>query len=167
MNKKISAIALAIVASLGISAFAQTPAACPNKAADCPRSAACAPAKACGDSCCTAVFFEGITLTPEQQTKIAAIKADRQKAAKEARENRKADRKNCKRDYLNKMKEVLTPEQYVVFLENMVVNRPDGHKAFRGHKMNGRHGDGARFAGKADCHKAKADCPVRKADKKK
>lgn len=165
MNKKISAIALAIVASLGISAFAQTPAACPNKAADCPRSAACAPAKACGDSCCTAVFFEGITLTPEQQTKIAAIKADRQKAAKEARENRKADRKNCKRDYLNKMKEVLTPEQYVVFLENMVVNRPDGQKAFRGHKMNGRHG--ARFAGRADCHKAKADCPVRKADKKK
>lgn len=165
MNKKISAIALAIVASLGISAFAQTPAACPNKAADCPRSAACAPAKACGDSCCTAVFFEGITLTPEQQTKIAAIKADRQKAAKEARENRKADRKNCKRDYLNKMKEVLTPEQYVVFLENMVVNRPDGPQAFRGHKMNGRHG--ARFAGRADCHKAKADCPVRKADKKK
>lgn len=166
MNKKISAIALAIVASLGIGAFAQTLAACPQAPA-CTPNAACAPANACGDSCCTAVFFEGITLTPEQQTKIAAIKADRQKAVKEARENRKADRRNCKRDYLNKMKEVLTPEQYVVFLENMVVNRPDGQKAFRGHKMNGRHGDGARFAGKADCHKAKADCPVRKADKKK
>lgn len=155
MNKKFSALALAIMAAAGISAAAQTPAACPA-AKSCAKS--CTEAKACPQQpgCGMEVFFEGITLTPEQQTKIDAIKADRQKAAKEARENKKADRKTCRRDYLNKMKAVLTPEQYVVFLENMVTARPAGRP---GQGFGPGRGHGAHHAKAAKCAKAAKACP--------
>lgn len=59
-----------------------------------------------------------------------------------------ANRQQQRRDCLNKVKAILTPEQYVTFLENMAVSRPAGHHADKakmarhdrkGHGM--RHGD--------------------------
>lgn len=59
-----------------------------------------------------------------------------------------ANRQQHRRDCLNKVKAILTPEQYVTFLENMAVSRPAGHHADKakmarhdrkGHGM--RHGD--------------------------
>lgn len=86
--------------------------------------------------------FEGITITADQQAKLDALKANRPdrnnnegKTGKEAR----PDRRQIKRDYLAKVKEILTPEQYVVFLENSVVNAP----AMRPDKAM-RHGKGNR-----------------------
>ncbi len=58
--------------------------------------------------------FEGITLTADQQAKLDVLKSN-----KEAR----PDRRQMKREYLAKVKEILTPDQYVVFLENSFVNK--------------------------------------------
>ncbi|MDE7153063.1 MAG: Spy/CpxP family protein refolding chaperone [Muribaculaceae bacterium] len=94
--------------------------------------------------------FEGIELSAEQQTKIDALKqecqakrqemkSDRKKSddnsSKISREERMKQRQQSKRDYLAKVKAILTPDQYVTFLENMVVNNP-GHD--KGMKMDKR-----------------------------
>ncbi|MDE6269940.1 MAG: hypothetical protein K2M12_03670 [Muribaculaceae bacterium] len=150
MNKKLSTIALAIVAAFGISAAAQCPAKC-DKKADCEKTTCEKTCKQdCKKACDDSKLFEGITLTADQKTKIEALKADckskkearateakaaREKAAKEKAEQRA----NRKAEYLAKMKTILAPEQYTKFLENMAVSNPGP----RGHKMapNGhRHG---------------------------
>lgn len=105
--------------------------------------------KACGKEgkgCCKqgARLFEGVNLTAEQQTKLAALRESQQakaaqawgerakmskevrkERAKVAREEARKDRaerdsmmKANKRAYLDGVKQILTPEQYVVFLEN-------------------------------------------------
>lgn len=88
--------------------------------------------------------FEGIALTPDQQSKLDALKAkckankEKCKADKKAaKEQARADRKQAKRDYLNQVKSILTPDQYVVFLENIVVSdgvRPGGRPEGKMHK---------------------------------
>ena len=150
MKKKIYSIALALIAATGIGAMAQKPATCPANAS-CPTAQKV-------DNCCMELFMEGITLTPEQQTKIAAIKESRTKKAKEMREARKAEmkdrsqareqnaaqRKLMRRAHLDEMKSVLTPEQYVVFLENMAINAPSprmgrNHQAIAQGRHKGNH----------------------------
>ena len=74
MKKKIYSIALALIAATGIGAMAQKPATCPANAS-CPTAQK-------ADNCCMELFMEGITLTPEQQTKIAAIKVAPRKPKK-------------------------------------------------------------------------------------
>ncbi len=92
--------------------------------------------------------FEGITLTTEQQTAIDNLQNQRRQARETARrdgrqerdQRQQAARENGqqeRRDYLNQIKGILTPEQYVTFLENSFLNAPgprdrDGH---RGHDM--------------------------------
>ncbi len=70
--------------------------------------------------------FEGITLSPEQQTAIAAIDAQRPTRAQSdstARAQAREARKEARRAYLNQVKEVLTPDQYVAFLENIAMQQ--------------------------------------------
>lgn len=85
-------------------------------------------------------MFAGIELTQNQQAELQklreSIKADRQKAAEvakakrqKAKEKAKADMKdmrekriNAKKEYLAKIKNILTPEQYVKYLENFYTN---------------------------------------------
>lgn len=75
--------------------------------------------------------LEGLNLTADQQTAVSALNqkyADARKDAKkakkeEAKKNRQA-RKENKRAYLKEMQQILTPEQYVVYLENIVVSQP-------------------------------------------
>lgn len=159
MKKKFATVTLALLAALGISALAQEPAACTSK--DTPVCARRAPrhdaAKA--DSLREVMLFEGITLTPEQQTKLAALKADRKAAAdrqmkarkdmKDQKKQERADRMKARQDKkradLQAMKQILTPEQYVVYLENIVVSTPDarmaaGHGTHRAHDMKAMHG---------------------------
>lgn len=106
-------------------------------------------------------LFEGITLTEEQQVQIDALRPQRpeckvkgdsikcDKAKAEKCDKAKADGKDCDKkfkgdgrrpganpamraEYVKKVKEILTPEQYVTFLENIVfmpqndAPRPDG-----------------------------------------
>lgn len=42
---------------------------------------------------------------------------------------RKARKLEAKKNYLKGIKDILTPEQYVVFLENVYINTPDLGKA--------------------------------------
>ena len=85
--------------------------------------------------------FEGLNLTEAQQNSIKQLNANRKearkaqmKANKENRKKMKAEMRNqhkaSKKAYLNEVKAILTPEQYVSFLENSYMNASGrkGHK---------------------------------------
>lgn len=131
MKKKFTTIALALVAALGIGAAAQTatPATCNQ--ANKTRCEKQRPDRQNRDSVEMAVLFEGITLTPEQQTRIQTLRDNNKQArtakaeqAKQQRADRRKEAVDMKRQRLADMKQILTPEQYVVYLENIVVNQP-------------------------------------------
>lgn len=98
-------------------------------------------------------LFKGITLTADQQARLDALRPERpgRPEGSEAKPDRakcdKADKGGCDKaargrefrgegrhgrhhgmraDYVRKVKEILTPEQYVVFLENIVLQPGDG-----------------------------------------
>lgn len=87
--------------------------------------------------------FEGLNLTDAQQAQLQQLdakrKAARQEQAQARKENkqkkdsaRMADRRAAKKAYLEDVKAIVGPENYVVFLENMYVNgggHRDGRKA--------------------------------------
>ena len=69
-------------------------------------------------------FFEGINLTPEQQSALSDLRParDKQNGKPEkniSREDRMKERKAKFEEYKNKVKEILTPEQYAVFEQNV------------------------------------------------
>ena len=148
MTKKLFTMASALVLAIGVSAFAsgddnkacadkQCGSQCSARAAQCADAACCDP-------------FDGLNLTPEQMMRLNTITTecrDAQKAAKCCKEGKadcckKAQADSCAArqrmrqhnmrmrgaaanaeatsEYLAKVKEVLTPEQYVQFLENCV-----------------------------------------------
>ena len=125
---------IALVGTVGMTSFAQTQNSqqCSNSKTECcskQKSGQCDRQKTKPD------FFEGITLSADQQAKLDKIKTDRQakmkaareqaKQAKQQRKQQKTEaRKASQKEYLAEIKEVLTPDQYVVFLENIVVNQP-------------------------------------------
>lgn len=83
--------------------------------------------------------FEGLNLSEAQQLKVKALQEKQQierKAKKEdikaKKEARKEERKLAKQNYLKELKSILTPEQYVQFLENQFV------RADKGAKMRGQ-----------------------------
>lgn len=87
--------------------------------------------------------FDGITLTEQQQTALQKICADRAAKLKENKAERqqrdsvaRQSRRQAKLDYLHQIQQVLTPEQYVTFLENQVVNGGQGKMAKQGHHGN-------------------------------
>ena len=109
---------------------------------------ACGPRNNCMD------MFQGLDLTAEQQTQIQALQTEcRQQAQREnARASRQAaaaDRQQAKRDKLARIKAILTPEQYVAFLENAFVNAGPSQGARMGNR------DGSRQHG--NCHAARRD----------
>lgn len=132
--KKILIATLVLAAGIG-SAFAQKPADCPTTCTN-------------GQQCTQAVkprtprpcinAFEGLNLTADQQAKIDALKTECQTRRDQAKAEQKADRQKERADraanfkanrteMLAKIKDILTPEQYVQFLENNFVNAPQGN----------------------------------------
>ena len=84
--------------------------------------------------------FEGIELTEVQKeqlkTKTKACNAERKKMKQAKKERFEAERKNYKemgRKHLDNIKQILTPEQYVKYLENIVINHPPKHKGPKSH----------------------------------
>lgn len=118
--------------------------------------------------------FEGITLTAEQQASIdklnEKIKQERVDAKKDRAENAKKARKagkDAKKEYLNELKKILTPEQYTTYLENMVTTVPNkpGKEMRKGdRKMPQDIRKGERKGNRKDAVKDKQS--MRKADKK-
>ena len=118
--------------------------------------------------------FEGIDLNSDQKARLKKI-ADKQKdVCRQMRSKQKAvrlkndsvgrmERRAAKKAYLEEVKQVVGPEQYVVFLENMYVNgggshqkakaynmshNKDGKKMMKAHKTRDDRKDGARKAKK-------------------
>lgn len=90
--------------------------------------------------------FEGLNLTADQQTKLEALKKEckearmakaetRQKQAQERKNVNREEAKKARTEELAKIKAILTPEQYVKFLEN---NYLTGRHGKKGAKDNGR-----------------------------
>lgn len=88
-----------------------------------------------------------VQLTPEQQAKIKENPNLTPEQKKQLKEERKAQKLQQKKNYLNGVKEVLTPEQYVVFLENVYLYAPEkkskAEMGFKGGKNSkqGKKGD--------------------------
>lgn len=179
MKKKFATIALALVAAFGVSAMAQAPqktTACDKVKTEHACDKPCGKHEHKGKmqkgefSKTDSIMFAGIDLTSEQKAKIAAMREEARKVRQEARAEAQKMKQDVqksrmemrqemqqKRDArvkaeLAEMKKILTPEQYVQYLENMVVsgaNRMEGMmKAPKGHDIHKGHAAKARKASK-------------------
>lgn len=171
MKKLLLSLAFVTSGLLAFNASAQQPANA-NAAACCQNKAECCKAKdGKGEKCCKQQKgkghhkpghkvneFEGLNLTAEQQSALDALKANRNQARAEKRKEMKGKDKEARKEalkdarqqarqsrveYLNEIKKILTPEQYVKYLENSYLKqgnpaaRPGhkkGHKGPKGHK---------------------------------
>ena len=97
--------------------------------------------------------FEGLNLTDAQKTQLQQLNTKRVEQRKQQAQARKADkqrndstrmeaRKNARKEYLEEVKAIIGPDQYVVFLENMYVNGGGNHngKAIQKGQRMGKHG---------------------------
>lgn len=134
MKKTVISIAVAAAAVLTGSAFAQNPVNCSSTTCTQTTKADARQAKKQP----RVDPFAGLNLTAQQQQSIDALRAERSKACtaskeakqqkQQAREERMNARKENRTAYLAKVKSILTPEQYVQYLENVYVNSvPNGH----------------------------------------
>lgn len=163
MTKKIMTIAVAIATMFSLSSFAQTADGC-KKEGKCIKTEKCEGKKDCKKHCKKAdkkdckkgdmkkCFnpFQGIELTADQQTKLKAIPTPRQVMKASKNEKSAADVnpqdfvKTVRKDYLQQVQQVLTPAQYVQFLENSYLNQRSGHgpKGMKGGKDMKKGGKG-------------------------
>lgn len=95
---------------------------CPVTACD---TTQCAGPRGCAPAFCE---FDGIQLTDAQKAQVKSLKdkarADRaakQQAKQDKKAQKRAGRENAKKAYLEELKKILTPEQYVQYLENSYV----------------------------------------------
>lgn len=167
MTKKVLFASLIALSGIFATASAQKPQGHQCAAAE---GQACAASQSCSQSQGKCAFnpFEGLNLTEQQQAKLDALKQEK-KAAKDAAKKDKADRKQADRaqaksqraEELAKIKEILTPEQYVTFLENNYLNA--GNRQMMAHgdrKLDRQHMQGKK------CDKAGCDNKGPKGDKK-
>ncbi|MCM1163886.1 MAG: hypothetical protein NC339_06540 [Muribaculaceae bacterium] len=145
MKKIIIATSVLLSSLFAGQAFAQTP--CTDQATCKAAQEQCQQQRPCP--------FDGLNLTAEQQAKLKEItpctsdkkdKKDKQDIKKECRENAKAARQ----EYLTKIKAILTPEQYVQYLENSYVNQAPRHKVRPDAKKGVHKGDKACMQRKAE-----------------
>lgn len=143
MNKKI------LVAALGLSALAVTPAfAQQTDGTNAPKKERATKDKTGKRGADAPNPFEGLNLSAEQQSKLDALKAEcnanREAQAKQRQEAKQAKKEGaCKArtEQLAKIKEILTPEQYVKFLENSYLNKGGKFdKKIGRHDRNGKRG---------------------------
>lgn len=152
MKKQIITLAFAAAGLLSMNAFAQTPsnkdgkARCANRTV-CEKNTQCTNPTDCKGQRPACNPFEGLNLTDAQKTKLQEIPCPR-KVAQEMRkaaksENVKANkeaaktmRKDVRANYLRQVKEVLSADQYVTFLENYFVNTPAAGKHHKDVKGN-------------------------------
>ena len=129
MKKKVLGLALIAMSFVAFNGMAQNSSA---KAAK-QENAKCAKAGQCTKKQCNVNPFDGIKLTDAQQNQLNQLKESRKaahqqqaqmrKAQKQANDSvRAAERRADKKNYLDQVKAIIGPENYVVFLENMYIN---------------------------------------------
>lgn len=124
------------------------PAPCPEAPAFCPEAPAFCPEAPQGPN------FDGLNLSAEQKSKLESLakeqkahcdknrkeRKDKQEKFRQQRDKEQAqareNAKKARRDHLKKIKEILTPEQYIQFLENNYLDSQS--KAFK-HGKSPRH----------------------------
>ncbi len=153
MKKKIFSIALVLAGMMGTTAIAQTPSSNTTPAAKEQGCPACPRGKQYNP-------IEGLNLTDKRQNDLKALRESRKADIKKEMSDKKADRKAMReqaqknrKDYLAKIKGILTAEQYVQFLENSYLNnragvgsnnrkdmrnKKDGKKGMRGNRQGGQ-----------------------------
>lgn len=104
-------LSLALLAMMSTAAFAQKTQGCP-KAQACCDTVECVQLTACDP-------FATLNLTDDQKTKLQALKPQRptKEDRQAAREQKRNARQMQRKVYLDQVKAILTPEQYVEFLE--------------------------------------------------
>ncbi|MDO4319358.1 MAG: hypothetical protein Q4C34_02170 [Bacteroidales bacterium] len=153
MKKKFLTAALVIATICGVPAMAQKQTKCPQYKGNCPQP------EQCDSTSCTCdndnnggrhrggnpyrEIFAGLNLTTEQQTALDALKPARpERGQRRDSTATRPDPRQARRDYLAGVKQILTPEQYVVFLENVVVEQ--GTPGVKGHRNDMRRKEGRR-----------------------
>lgn len=103
--------------------------------------------------------FEGINLTDAQKTQITQLQEQRNAKRAEMKAQRqntdsasvsRPDFRQARLDYFKAVSEILTPDQYVTFLENIAVG-PQKAQSVKMDKQ-GRHGDKAQKGNKKSRH---------------
>lgn len=67
-----------------------------------------------------------VQLTPQEQAKIKENPNLTKEQKQQLKAEKKAKKMEAKKNYLNGVKEILTPDQYVIFLENCYLYAPQG-----------------------------------------
>lgn len=116
--KKTLGFAILAITGISMTAVAQRPCqqACPNPVVQCADSAVCTRAPRCINP------FEGLNLSQDQQDKLTTLRKEKADQNKKDRQSRKTKAQDNRRAYLKDVKSILTPEQYVQFLENNYIN---------------------------------------------
>ena len=134
MKKVLLALAV-VAATFSLNAQTPTPA---TPASTTPGACTEQPACAANPRAECANPFAGLDLTAEQQTALDALRAN----CRADRDSCRQQRTEAKRERLAQIKAILTPEQYVKFLENAFVNANHRPQARPGRDRH-RHGNGA------------------------
>lgn len=126
MKKKLLSLTAAFLTTVAVSsAFAQAPK-CDNQCCD---KAKCE--QRCDKKDKRACVFDSMNLTDAQKAQLKALnEKQREQCKARKQENKQRDRRQAvesKKQYLEEVKAIVGPENYVVFLENMVVNQPGHH----------------------------------------
>lgn len=154
MRKTVLSIAIAAMALTSFGTMAQTPSTPTTPQATCCQQSDCnqqCPGEARGKKGTKGEIrmhkadpFAGINLTDAQKAKLQQLQEQRkterdsQRAAARNGQNKgeRPDRNAARKKYIEDVKSVLTPEQYVVFLENMATTVPAKPEQRAGHKRH-------------------------------
>ncbi len=135
MNKKILGIALAAMSLVSFTGMAQNV----TKDNNVKQEKVCGKKDGKRDGKVRPNPFDGLQLSDAQKAQLQQLndkrKAERQQMKEARKENRKAEaakdltaRQNAKKAYLEEVKAIIGPEQYVIFLENSFIQKGDMKK---------------------------------------
>ena len=108
-----------------------------------------------------------VQLSKEQQERIPENKNLTDEQKKQLKAERQAQKLESKKNYLNGVKEILTPDQYVIFLENVYLYSPDNQGRNMGMTQGKKFNKGDRPKGDKNGKLKKGQKPGTSSDKKK
>lgn len=137
MKKTVLGLAIAAMSFTAFSTMAQTTGC--NNAATCSNEQVCATNTACTKADTVCPLFEGLNLTDAQKSQLQTLNANRRIAREQMAKARKetkmrdvqaarVDRRASKKEYLEEVKAIIGPDQYVTFLENVYINGGNGQR---------------------------------------